>query len=141
MNINPGEFVVLVVFAVILFGPEKLPELARKAARVIAYVRNIANNAQDQLREELGPEFANFDMRDLNPKTFVQKHLLDDVEPIVTDIKADVSDSAALVSATSHEMADDLDSVRSDLAEAREQADAVLGAGASAKVPYDREAT
>ena len=82
-DINAPEFVVLVVIAIVLFGPEKLPEFARKAARVLRYVRDIAGNAQEQLSQELGPEFKDLDIRDLNPKTFVQKHLMDDIEPVV----------------------------------------------------------
>ena len=33
------EIVLLGGLAIIIFGPEKLPELARKAARVLAYLR------------------------------------------------------------------------------------------------------
>src|SRR5690242_9035010 len=91
-DINAPEFVVLVVIAIVLFGPEKLPEFARKAARVLRYLRDIAGNAQDQLSKELGPEFKDLDIRDLNPKTFVQKHLLDDMQPVVDDVKREFGD-------------------------------------------------
>lgn len=70
------EIIVLGALAIIIFGPEKLPELARKAARVLAYLRKIGNDAQGRLREELGPEFDNFDITDLNPKNLVARHLL-----------------------------------------------------------------
>ena len=93
-DINAPEFVVLVVIAIVLFGPEKLPDFARKAARVIRYVRNIASNAQDQLSQELGPEFKDLDIRDLNPKTFIQKHLTEDFEPLVEDVKKELGDVA-----------------------------------------------
>lgn len=93
-DINAPEFVVLVVIAIVLFGPEKLPEFARKAARVVRYLRDIAGNAQDQLSQELGPEFKDLDIRDLNPKTFVQKHLLDDLQPVVDDVKKEFGDVA-----------------------------------------------
>ena len=49
-DINAPEFLVLVVIAIVLFGPEKLPDFARKAARVLRYLRDIAGNAQDQLQ-------------------------------------------------------------------------------------------
>ena len=96
LDIGAPEFIVLIVFAVILFGPEKLPELARKAARVVHYVRNIANNAQQQLGRELGPGFEDLDVRDLNPRAFIQKHLLDDVEPIMADVKSELADAKSL---------------------------------------------
>ncbi|WP_446721073.1 sec-independent translocase [Luteococcus sp. H138] len=82
----------LAVLATIMFGPEKIPELSRKAARVVFFLRNIANNAQDQLRAELGPEYANLDIRDLHPKTFIQKHLLDDMQADIDELKSDLSD-------------------------------------------------
>ena len=95
-DVGAPELLVLVVIAVILFGPEKLPEFARKAARVIKYVRTMAGNAQQQLSNELGPEFSDLDVRDLNPKAFIQKHLMDDVDPIVADVKKEIADSTAV---------------------------------------------
>ena len=95
-DVGAPELLVLVVIAVILFGPEKLPEFARKAARVIRYVRSMAGNAQEQLSKELGPEFSDLDVRDLNPKAFIQKHLMDDVDPIVADVKKEIEDSTAV---------------------------------------------
>jgi sec-independent protein translocase protein TatB len=89
-DIGTPEFLLLIVIAVILFGPERLPDLARRVARMISYLRRMADSAQRQLKDELGPEFSNLEVRDLNPKTFVQKHLLNDVEPIVADVKKDV---------------------------------------------------
>ncbi len=67
IDFNVSEILVLGVLAVIIFGPEKLPEVARKAARVLNYLRNIANDAQGRLRQELGPEFADLELADLNP--------------------------------------------------------------------------
>ena len=94
-DVGGPELLVLVVIAVILFGPEKLPEFARKAARVIKYVRTMAGSAQEQLSKELGPEFSDLDVRDLNPKAFIQKHLMDDVDPIVAEVKKEITESTA----------------------------------------------
>ncbi|MBK8461441.1 MAG: sec-independent translocase [Micropruina sp.] len=80
MDFNTGEIILLIVLGIVIFGPEKLPDLARKAARVLQYVRRIANDAKGQLREELGPEFANLKASDLNPKAFIAKHLGTDVQ-------------------------------------------------------------
>lgn len=81
-GIDAVELVLLIVLAVILFGPEKLPAFARKAARVIVYLRGIANNATTQLRSELGPEYGDLEMKDLNPKAFVKKHMSAEIAAI-----------------------------------------------------------
>lgn len=73
-DFNAGEILLLVVLAVIIFGPEKLPELARKTARVLNYLRGIANDARGQLREQV-PELADLDISDLNPRTLGMKLL------------------------------------------------------------------
>ena len=71
MDFNGGEIVLLLVLAIVLFGPEKLPELARKSARLLHHFRRIANDARGQLQQQLGPEFADLDIADLNPRNFV----------------------------------------------------------------------
>ena len=99
IDFNMAEIVVLAVLAVIIFGPEKLPELARKAARVLNYVRNIANDAQGRLRQELGPEFADLELADLNPKALVNKHILNPVQSELEPIKAELEPVRSAVTA------------------------------------------
>ncbi len=82
------EIFLLVVLGVIFFGPEKLPDLARKLARVVNYLRGVANNARQTLSDELGPEFANMDLRDLNPRNFVAKQLLSDENAVTGEIRS-----------------------------------------------------
>ncbi|MFZ0529414.1 MAG: sec-independent translocase [Propionicimonas sp.] len=91
LDFNMSEIMILAVLAVIIFGPEKLPELARKTARVLNYVRNIANDAKGQLRQELGPEFDDIRLADLNPKLMVQKHLLNPVQSAVEPVRAELA--------------------------------------------------
>lgn len=74
------ELLVLGVVAIVVFGPERLPEFARSAARFLRTARQLVSNAQDDLRKELGPEFADLDVRDLNPRGFVRKHLLEGID-------------------------------------------------------------
>jgi sec-independent protein translocase protein TatB len=74
------EIVALVVIALLVFGPEKLPQAASQAGKTLRNLRRMANNARDDLQAGLGPEFSNFDPTDLNPKNFVRKHLLGDLE-------------------------------------------------------------
>lgn len=112
-DIGPQEFLLLIVFAVVIFGPEKLPELARKAAHVLQYVRQLAGSAQTQLRSELGPGFEDLDFADLNPKAFVRKHLLEDVDPIVADVKEDLKSMKALGKESADDFTDQINSVKS----------------------------
>ncbi|MFC5831641.1 sec-independent translocase [Nonomuraea insulae] len=74
------EIGALIVIALLVFGPDKLPQAASQAGRQLRNLRRMANNARDDLRAGLGPEFSNFDPADLNPRNFVRKHLLDDLE-------------------------------------------------------------
>jgi sec-independent protein translocase protein TatB len=74
------KLLVLAVIALVVFGPHELPKIAQQAGRALRDLRKIAEGAKADLREGLGPEFQDFDFEDLNPRRFVRKHLLDDVE-------------------------------------------------------------
>ena len=74
------EFAVLAFVAVLVFGPDKLPELARQAGVMVKKVRTLANSARDELRAELGPEYADLELRDLDPRTIVKRHLAEVME-------------------------------------------------------------
>ena len=90
-GIGLPELGMLLLLGTVLFGPEKIPEYSRKAARVVNFLRNIANQAQDQLRSELGPEYADLELKDLNPKTLVQKHVLDAIQGDLDEIRDDIA--------------------------------------------------
>jgi sec-independent protein translocase protein TatB len=77
-NIGPLEFLLLAAVALIVFGPDRLPELARDAARMLRALRDVAQGARSQLNSELGPEFADFDLSSLNPRTAIKNALLGD---------------------------------------------------------------
>jgi sec-independent protein translocase protein TatB len=79
-DIGAGEFIALAIVALIVLGPEKLPRYAAEAARVLRRVRQMANEARADVRRELGPEFGDLSLRDLNPRSVVRKHLLDPVD-------------------------------------------------------------
>ncbi|GHE29117.1 hypothetical protein GCM10017673_34400 [Streptosporangium violaceochromogenes] len=74
------EVVTLVVIALLVFGPDKLPQAAAQAGKTLRNLRRMANNAKQDLRSGLGPEFSDFDPADLNPKNFIRKHLSGDLE-------------------------------------------------------------
>ena len=77
-DLSISKLLILAVIALVIFGPNELPKMASQAGKALRDLRRIADGAKNDLREGLGPEFADFEIEDLNPKRFVQKHFLDD---------------------------------------------------------------
>lgn len=77
-DIGPLEVVALIILAVLVFGPDKLPKLIQDATRTIRKIREFSDSAKADIRSELGPEFKDFEFEDLNPKTFIRKQLDND---------------------------------------------------------------
>jgi sec-independent protein translocase protein TatB len=77
-DIGPLEVVTLVVLAVLVFGPDKLPKVIQDVSRTIRKIREFSESAKQDIRKELGPEFKDFEFEDLNPKTFIRKQLDND---------------------------------------------------------------
>ena len=80
-DLSLTKLMVLAIIAIVIFGPDQLPKVAAQAGRTLRELRRMAEGARRDLSEGLGPEFGDFDIADLNPRTFVRKHLLDEFEP------------------------------------------------------------
>lgn len=127
-DLSPLEIVVLLGLAIVLFGPDKLPQAAASAARFLRQVRAFGENARADLRNELGPEFDGLDLQDLNPKTFVRKNLLgegNDLRELRDDLNREYRDLRTLGTA--------------DDVPAQRRAQNALAAGE--RPPYDADAT
>ncbi|WP_315902630.1 Sec-independent protein translocase subunit TatB [Streptomyces misionensis] len=74
---SPLDLLVLGIMIILLFGPDKLPEVIQKVSGFLRKVRAFSEAAREDVRSELGPEFKDLELSDLHPKTFVRKHLLD----------------------------------------------------------------
>ena len=74
-GIGGGELVALALVAVVLVGPDKLPQFTADSAKFIRKMRDLAQGATRDLRENLGPGYEDFKVADLNPKTFISKHI------------------------------------------------------------------
>lgn len=100
LDLNFTKLLVLGVIALIVFGPERLPAMAAQAGRAMRELRRMLDGAKSELQENLGPEFSQLDLADLNPRHFVRKHL---VEEITGDgvIRNAVSDVRAAANGTS----------------------------------------
>ena len=72
------EVGLILVVALLLFGPDKLPELAKQAAGFVRTVRRMADNAKNDLGREMGEDFSNLNLRDLDPREIVRRNFLDE---------------------------------------------------------------
>ena len=76
-GIGLPELMVIMVVAVVVFGPDRLPDFARQAGRLVRQVRAFTQSARDDIRAELGPEFAEFELTDLDPRRAMRKYIQD----------------------------------------------------------------
>lgn len=88
-DIGGGEFIGLVLLGLLIFGPDRLPALARDAAGMIKKVRSFANSTTSELRQNLDIG----DLSDLEPKNLIRKHLLED-EPAAKPTKPPIDPDA-----------------------------------------------
>ncbi|AIA06302.1 sec-independent translocase [Streptomyces noursei] len=78
LGMSTPDVLVIGILAVLLFGPDKLPEFLQNATALVRKVRNFSDQAKEEVRAGLGPEFKDFEFTDLHPRTFVRKQLLGD---------------------------------------------------------------
>lgn len=111
-NIGWGEFLVLLVAALVILGPERLPSAVSWVTKSLRQVREYASGASAQLKSELGPEFDDLrkpladlnQLRGMTPRAVVTKHLLDGDDSIFTgnfDTKPSTPGSPGTVSSAS----------------------------------------
>ena len=125
-DLSVTKLLVLAVIALVVFGPKELPKIASQAGRALRDLRRIAEGAKQDLREGLGPEFEDFDFDDLNPRRFVQKHLLD--EPGTTATPANMSNAGTVAAANGANSSNGSNGARATLED-------------GADPPFDLEAT
>ena len=77
-DINGWELLLLGVLAVLVLGPERLPEYAAKFGRFVRQARAMADRARQQLKDEMGPEFSDIDWRAYDPRQYDPRKIVRD---------------------------------------------------------------
>jgi len=101
LDLNFTKLLVLAVIALVVFGPDRLPAVAAQAGRALRELRKMLDGAKSELQDNLGPEFSQLDLADLNPRHFVRKHLMEEltgdgvIRDTIADIRGSVSNPAA----------------------------------------------
>ena len=81
------EASVIVVLALFVFGPDKLPGMAQELGKTIRKGKAMLQGVTDDLKTELGPELGDLELSSLNPKTFVRNMWdAEDEPPAVPDL-------------------------------------------------------
>lgn len=52
-NVGPGEMLLIATLALLVFGPKRLPEIGRQAARALKEFRRAASDITSELKSEL----------------------------------------------------------------------------------------
>ncbi|MFT3714710.1 MAG: Sec-independent protein translocase protein TatB [Gordonia sp. (in: high G+C Gram-positive bacteria)] len=84
-SVGWGEVLVLVVVALVVLGPERLPGAISWVMGSLKKVRDYANGASNELQEQLGTDFDSIreplqqlnELRGMTPKAMITKHLFD----------------------------------------------------------------
>ena len=100
-GINGGELIILIVLALLLLGPEKIPEYLRKLREWVHKVRVLAEGAKEQFKEETGTDFdevdwQKYDPRQYDPRRVIREALsepIEDLEASLLDAKSTVQDA------------------------------------------------
>ena len=83
------EVMLITIVAVFVFGPDKLPHLARQAGGFLRTARQMMNNARSDLADELGEDFRDLSLKDLDPREMVRRNVIDAMnEPAPEELPA-----------------------------------------------------
>lgn len=86
LGINGAEFLVLIVVALLVVGPERLPGYAEQLASWVRTLRRFLGTARERVASELGEDAADVDWSQLDPRRYdprriVRDALLEDLTP------------------------------------------------------------
>lgn len=77
-GINGSEALILLVITLIVVGPERLPRYAAQLAKFIRGVRKMLGEAQEKVRDELGPEGEEIPWDKLDPRQYDPRRIVRD---------------------------------------------------------------
>ncbi|MDT0249376.1 twin-arginine translocase TatA/TatE family subunit [Actinomyces oris] len=107
-GINGNEFLVIILVAVIVVGPQRLPEYTRKLTQLVRQLRAFLDNARSQIAEEVGPEMADLDLSSLDPRQYDPRKIVRDaLGEDIDAIREDLAHPFRSVGSAAKEMSDD----------------------------------
>jgi sec-independent protein translocase protein TatB len=143
MGLTIDKILVIMVIAMFVLGPERLPMYAKKLGEFVRSIKRMTDGAKDRLRDEMGPEFDEVDWKQLDPRQYDPRRIIRD---------ALVEDEREARLAARRERASEAAARRAAVAEAAGSGDAAAAVGDAAtavadgpaqapRVRFDEEAT
>ncbi|WP_315503302.1 Sec-independent protein translocase TatB [Actinomyces radicidentis] len=114
-GISGGEFLVILLVIAIVVGPQRLPEYTRTVTQWVRQLRLFLDNAKQQIAEEVGPELADINLSDLDPRNYdprkiVRDALGEDIEAIRKDFENPIKSVVDAAKGASDEAAGEVSS-------------------------------
>ncbi|TFH53621.1 Sec-independent protein translocase TatB [Actinomyces viscosus] len=107
-GISGSEFLVIVLVAVVVVGPQRLPEYTRKLTQLVRQLRVFLDNARSQIAEEVGPEMADLDLSSLDPRQYDPRKIVRDaLGEDIDAIREDLAHPFRSVGSAAKEISDD----------------------------------
>ena len=107
-GISGSEFLVIILVAVVVVGPQRLPEYTRKLTQMVRQLRVFLDNARSQIAEEVGPEMADLDLSSLDPRQYDPRKIVRDaLGEDIDAIREDLAHPFRSVGSAAKEMSDD----------------------------------
>jgi sec-independent protein translocase protein TatB len=109
MGINGTEMVILVVVALVVIGPKRLPEYAQKLRELVRQMRRMAEGAKDSVQRDFGDDFKDVDWQKLDPRQYDPRRIVREalVEEDVAIRESKRRERSSLESSTTSDEADD----------------------------------
>lgn len=76
LGINGTEMLILVVVALVVIGPKRLPEYAQKLRELVRQMRRMAEGAKDSVRRDFGDDFNDVDWEKLDPRQYDPRRIV-----------------------------------------------------------------
>lgn len=98
-GIGSGEVILIIIVAIIVLGPKKLPEFARNAGKLIANLKSATSELKRNLEQEIGVDelsklnprkiaediIAGEDISDIHPGKYIKKTVEKEIEDMYPD--------------------------------------------------------
>lgn len=78
MGLTAEKIAVILVIALIILGPDKLPYYAKKLGEFVRSLKHMADGAKTRLKDEMGEEFDEVDWKQLDPRQYDPRRIIRD---------------------------------------------------------------